>query len=658
MVVFSDRVLDLGLASLASETNALFVCSTTTSDYATALSLRLAQKTGTIFGAPEAGGSGRQVAAVAITDGDVLADGSATNWAAVDTIALRLLASGPLRTSLTVVNGGKFTLPTFLLGFNGVAVAPINAAAVLSSVAALSAQGRLSNKISTLLSGTSALLANATNGSVDAFWTVFTETSPSGEGSGFSGAGTRKIYVASAAHGGSDSNTGTQASPKLTLSAGVALLRNGSPDWLMLNKGDVWTDQSLQVANKAGQSAGAPMLIGAYGSGARPQIKWTNAADQFDPGSVFSGNCSNLYVVGLDFYAYKRDPNNPSFVANDVAGENNRGTGVTLSGSGTTFTLEDCKISFYRHNWDCIGTYTTPRLRRCVILDSYDYLQPGGGNVEGVFFSFCQNPLMDECILDGNGHNDQLGHTPIALSHAGYFRQPNNQGNGTTGPGTMTGCWSSRNSADGTQLRRGGTMTKNFFTLNACGFEIGHSDTDGEGSAVTTTGDVSDNVVMRSADVGAGRTGHGMTIDFCQGSGVQIQNNIVAHIHPNAKHTGGGAGAIWAQPIFVNASSGGIVITNNKIFDWATDDNRGVYDNQGSDTITPNEVDLAGTNTFGYSSPNRTAGTYYQSIGGTNDEIALINAVRAQSKDNWNPQLTAKALINYIRSGFDMGPIT
>ncbi len=491
--------------------------------------------------------------------------------------------------------------------------------------------------------------------SVDAFWTVFTETPTSGEGSAFVGAGTRKIYVASAAHGGSDSNPGTQASPKLTLAAGVALLRDGSPDWLLLNKGDTWTGQQLVVSGKAGQSPSAPILIGAYGTGARPVLQYV--LDEFTPACQFLGDCSDVYVVGLDFYAYTRDPNNGAFIANAVAGERSRLTGVSLEGSGSTFTMEDCSIRFHRHGFDCIGVYTTVKLRRCVILDTYDWLQPGGGNVEGVFFSYCQNGYMEECILDGNGHNDQLGHTPITLSHAGYFRQPNDQGNGTTGPGTVTGCWLSRNSSDGTQLRRGGTFTKNFSTLHATGFEIGHDINDGEGSAYTTAAEVSDNVIMRSQDVGAGRTGHGIVVPSCQTSSVHIHNNIVAHIHPNAEHTGGGAGAIFAQPIYLQNCTN-IVVDNNKIFDWATDDNRGVYDDGGSgNTITPNEVDLAGANTFGYSDPNRSAASYYASIGGTSSETDLITAVRGQSKDTWDARLTAKALINYTRAGFDMSPI-
>ena len=99
-------------------------------------------------------------------------------------------------------------------------------------------------------------------------------------------------------------------------------------------------------------------------------------------------------------------------------------------------------------------------------------------------------------------------------------------------------------------------------------------------------------------------------------------------------------------------------MTTNIVYDWPTDDNRGIYEAQGSgSTITPNAVDMAGSNTAKYSDPARTVGGYYASIGGSNDEIAFINAVRKQSKDSWDDKLTAKAVINYIRAGFDMAAI-
>jgi hypothetical protein len=471
-------------------------------------------------------------------------------------------------------------------------------------------------------------------------WTVFTASND-----------TKKFYVSAS---GNDSNDGlSEAKPKKTLSAGIAQLRSGYPDWLLLKRGDVWTNQALNLAKK-GRSAAEPMLIDAYGSGNRPRLDF--CVDEWTPAADFN-NADNVCVVSIEFYAYKRDPANSAYAAGSTSGEKSMATGVNLRGSGSNFTMEDCKISFYRHNFDCIGAYQTPKLHRCVVLDCYDWHQPSSGNTEGVFFSYCKNAILSECIFDSCGWVGS--HTPITLSHSGYFRQPNSQGNGTTGPGTMTGCWLSRNAADGGQLRRGGTITKNFSTLHATGFECGHNKDDGEGSAVSTEGNVSDNVITRSQNVGAGRTGHGFVLDSCQGSGVTAQRNIVCNLHENARHTGGGSGALWVQPIYLEKCSS-VKVIDNIVFDWPTDDNRGVYDAQsgGGNIMTPNKIDMNGDNSeYHFSDPKRTLAKYYKSIGGTEDEVACINAVRKQAKGAWNDKLTAKAVVNYFRAGFDLAPI-
>src|SRR5690606_16339245 len=53
---------------------------------------------------------------------------------------------------------------------------------------------------------------------------------------------TRTIYVSSSA--GDDSNDGlSAATAKRTIHAAKSLLRDGSPDWLLLKRGDTFTDQ-------------------------------------------------------------------------------------------------------------------------------------------------------------------------------------------------------------------------------------------------------------------------------------------------------------------------------------------------------------------------------------------------------------------------------
>ena len=68
--------------------------------------------------------------------------------------------------------------------------------------------------------------------------------------------------------------------------------------------------------------------------------------------------------------------------------------------------------------------------------------------------------------------------------------------------------------------------------------------------------------------------------------------------------------------------------------------------------------DATGANNLGapepFPNPGRTVGTYYDSIVGSSGHTSsdFIAAARGQSKDNWNPALTAAAVNDYIRAGF------
>src|SRR5262245_21659489 len=72
-------------------------------------------------------------------------------------------------------------------------------------------------------------------------WTVFSPSSDS-----------RTVYVSSSI--GSDSNDGlSQSAPVKSLFKAVSLVRSGYPDWLLLKKGDTWTDETFtQYSNYPG----------------------------------------------------------------------------------------------------------------------------------------------------------------------------------------------------------------------------------------------------------------------------------------------------------------------------------------------------------------------------------------------------------------------
>src|SRR3954470_9244222 len=117
---------------------------------------------------------------------------------------------------------------------------------------------------------------------------------------------TRRVYVSSSS--GSDVNDGfSSATPVKTIQKGVSLLRDGMPDWLLLKRGDSFSGgEGLGHWVKSGRSAQEPMLLSAYGSGARPLIN----SGQYN--GIY-GNTNFISIVGLHFYANFRDPASPQY---------------------------------------------------------------------------------------------------------------------------------------------------------------------------------------------------------------------------------------------------------------------------------------------------------------------------------------------------------
>ena len=89
-------------------------------------------------------------------------------------------------------------------------------------------------------------------------------------------ADTRMVFVSNSQ--GDDANSGLSPHrPLKTIVEGLALLRNGHSDWLLLKRGDVWYEPIGTIGSnklKNGRSAEQPTLIASYGaSGARPLLK-------------------------------------------------------------------------------------------------------------------------------------------------------------------------------------------------------------------------------------------------------------------------------------------------------------------------------------------------------------------------------------------------
>jgi hypothetical protein len=114
----TSYVLDAGLTELDTRADKIYICSAEPVDYAAVLALAIGVKN---FGSPGAAvGSctagvpnGRTVTTVAFVDGVVVANGTASKWAIVDSANLRLLARGTLAAAVAGDTTKTFALPAF-----------------------------------------------------------------------------------------------------------------------------------------------------------------------------------------------------------------------------------------------------------------------------------------------------------------------------------------------------------------------------------------------------------------------------------------------------------------------------------------------------------------------------------------------------------------
>lgn len=117
MATLNNRVFDNGLTVLDTEANAIHITSAEATDFANVAVVTLGNSTSLSIGAPQdRAGGGREVVVAAIIDGSVTGTGTATNYAIVDTINSRLLATGSLTAPQSVTSGNTFTLSSVSIG--------------------------------------------------------------------------------------------------------------------------------------------------------------------------------------------------------------------------------------------------------------------------------------------------------------------------------------------------------------------------------------------------------------------------------------------------------------------------------------------------------------------------------------------------------------
>jgi hypothetical protein len=517
----------------------------------------------------------------------------------------------------------------------------------------------------------------------------------------------RVIYVSSST--GSDSNPGTSsAKPLRTVAAGLSLLRDGAADQLLLERGDTF-HESLGMWDKSGRSADEPLVIGAYGTGARPVLA-TGAGFGFE---TSGGAVEHVALIGLDFYADARDPASPTFRTSENV------PGIQLMARGGDILIEDCAVRDYGTNivvQSTHGPIHDVTIRRSAVLDAYCPT----AHSEGIYAEGVQGLTLEENVFDHNGWNASVsGAVPTIFNHNAYLT------NTTTGVVAHGNIFANA-SSHGMEARSGGDIQDNVFLDNPIGLDYGLV----RGSPVTpggVSGVVNGNVFLGTRDIDGAKRGIGMEVantkpgvqtvvsnnifstDTDIGTGgdrslagtdgfpaimlvygsdltnpdqavgindLTVQGNIVykwtagLSVQDGMQPGGSGLRALNHLQVINNDFQrirSGPIVQHAAPLDPSQEDWRGGrYNGAGSDAslITVDggglsvskwaqRIDPRGAEVrVNYADPDRTAATYSQSLGGANTDDAFVAGARALTSQNWDTRYTAAALVQDVRDGF------
>ncbi len=512
-------------------------------------------------------------------------------------------------------------------------------------------------------------------------WTVFT-ASPD----------TRIIYVSSSQ--GSDSNSGlSDGSPKRTIQAGLALMRDGYPDWLLLREGDRFEQFSGIVLTRSGRSPSEPMVLSTYGPAETRPIIHTRGA-----GGVMMTNVSNVSVAHLAF--------DPTDGAAAFRSDGTHPRGVFIYENCSDILIEGCLFTGFGAGIECgplsaANANAEIAFRRNVLNSTYSIMNGQAAN--GVLVRLTNGLLIEENVFDRCGWNPD---DPRALApgqnHAIYV-QTNN-----------TGCVQRGNviirpAAAGMQCRSGGLIEQNFVTRSAGAFRIG-----GAGAGLEPNGWVQatmrGNVAIDGRD-SSNPDGVATALRVHNADGVVIRDNLFA----NTSQTGSNqARAINIEPHFTWGNRA-ITVQENVVHDWGgravvllshasteaagwrfvrnrfTDATQSTQDlvliSSGHESaaiaqsaenaywgtavqsswfrigsadlgVTEFNAQVGDTTSAaaapGYPDPTRGVGSYMATLGAGSTLDDFVDQVLLQSRFNWRTAYTAEALNDYIRAGFGL----
>ena len=452
---------------------------------------------------------------------------------------------------------------------------------------------------------------------------------------------TREIYVSTS---GLDTNDGlTELTPKKTIAAAEGLMRAGFPDHVLLKRGD-WFRGEIFAENKAGRSVEEPAVLSDYGTGTvRPKLEFFVWNANRPPRSYTN-------IMGLEFYRVEMDPD--SIYYNPLVED-----AQTAVNDFQEYTLfEDCKFTFVQLELKTLNM----TIRRCIlhgaygINTSYDKNRKPSNCHLGAYNSGYL--VMEENIFDHGGWNstvvgaaaNQFDHN-IYLSHTTLCSQMIFRRN-----------ISSRASSHGIQMRFGGIADNNYYARCAVSLLFGSNQNDGGNFPLNITS--INNVIQDPQNMTKGTPYNtddannvcwGMDIEVYGliPPTIRVEQNILGLLDLSLNPTApDGAGLnihsfnIVALENSPNFDPSSVDLSTNVVYHWddqTQGDGLGLTDPDRSYKTYLNNVLLP----LGYTPTG---------LQGTDDMAKIAELWCGRGRLEWPEELTANALNNYVRVGYDV----
>ena len=495
-----------------------------------------------------------------------------------------------------------------------------------------------------------------------------------------------------------------------TYDAAYAHARKGYPDWILFRRGDTFKDQLIGRNHINGRSLTEPALIGAYGSsGPSPVLKTPPGTNDKATYAFFASNgpIDYLAIVGIDFYAYTRNPNDPDYL--DIDSGNIRDMGFyNRTGSYTSegVLIEGCKFRYYKGNEaSCLniadGGVLDIQFRRCIF--DYNY-----GGRSALYSYGARNIELYQCVFDHSSWYSQAGSGGLVeadkFSHSVYMQCPVNA--------VFREVIVMRSSSGGIKHTNytSNLPTSNFTIDNCLLLDNEFACTTGSGPN-TVNSPVTihwiNNVVSNPGR--SNPTNRNLALGMTMNSviGGNISNNLFIHLQPPLSN---------AQDVFNVSNDGGmksvsnLIISGNIVYDfpgmsgfyakdgivgknvifsnndfqlgpnadyiyklpsstgWVFNDNRYYSDKVDGTRFLVGGIKLTNSqwitrtgdnSTFQqttFPDPTRSIQTYMAHLGLTPTIDEFINHAKDQDRYNWDNRFTAGVVNDWIRKGFMSNP--